>query len=248
MHAVVVEVPDQHPVYHCGSFGTPPDPGASGRRVLGCARTAADATMVLLGKWYAQPGKIMTSPCSPGAAAAGMATPAPLLLRHHRTPASRRAIRRLDDRMAVRVIEFMWAHLSDDLTLTTIAATACTSRFHFGRMFRETFERTTMQYLLMMRISAARAMLAEGGYSVAQVATHLGFCDQSHLCRSFRRLVGMAPGEFARTKGRSALADPLAADLAECRAPWVALRAIVSDLAGAAVHEQLNAADVRGII
>lgn len=150
---------------------------------------------------------------------AGTAKPSLAPRAPHRATKGRRSIRQLDPSMADRVIEYMWEHLCDDLTLTTIAAIACTSRFHFGRMFRQTFERSTMQYLLLMRVSAARLLLIEGQHSVADIASHLGFCDQSHLCRSFRRLVGMPPGEFARTEGRGASVDPVGATRAIRRAP-----------------------------
>lgn len=50
------------------------------------------------------------------------------------------------------------------------------------------------QYLISCRVMRAKALLQTGGLSVAMVARLVGFADQSHLHRHFKRLVGVAPG------------------------------------------------------
>jgi AraC family transcriptional regulator len=55
------------------------------------------------------------------------------------------------------------------------------------------------QYLIQMRVNSARALIAAGGgeYSLAQIATSVGFADQSHLNRHFKRVLGMTPKQMA---------------------------------------------------
>jgi AraC-like DNA-binding protein len=51
------------------------------------------------------------------------------------------------------------------------------------------------------RIDAARKRLLDGE-PVAQVAAGVGFYDQAHFTRQFRRHVGTPPGRYAISAGR----------------------------------------------
>ncbi|MBS7458116.1 helix-turn-helix transcriptional regulator [Coralloluteibacterium stylophorae] len=89
-------------------------------------------------------------------------------------------------------------HLGGPVTLAELAAAACMSRFHFARRFRQSTGESPMQYVMRRRIECAMPMLADSARSVAAIALELGFFDQSHFTRSFRRLVGMAPRDYRR--------------------------------------------------
>jgi AraC-like DNA-binding protein len=41
---------------------------------------------------------------------------------------------------------------------------------------------------------------------LARLAADLGYTDQAHFTRDFRRVTGYAPGQFSRTLGRDARA------------------------------------------
>jgi AraC family transcriptional regulator len=104
----------------------------------------------------------------------------------------------LSRRSLERAMVFMESHLGEPIALTEVAAAACLSRAHFARMFRVTTGVSVMSYLTRLRIESAKSRLLEGEPNLAELACALGFCDQSHFCRVFRRAVGMTPGRFAR--------------------------------------------------
>ena len=56
-----------------------------------------------------------------------------------------------------------------------------------------------MGFLLRARIERGKELLRDGGASIGAVAASLGFADQSHFTRTFKRLVGMPPSAY---KGR----------------------------------------------
>lgn len=80
-------------------------------------------------------------------------------------------------------------------SLRTLAATAGLSPTHLVRTFTARFGLPPHAYLLGRRIETARRLLLDG-LPPADVAATVGFADQSHLTRHFRRHVGTTPGRF----------------------------------------------------
>lgn len=99
-------------------------------------------------------------------------------------------------RAVERGVDYIEAHLSEPLQLSAIAQAACMSRFHFARRFREHTGLSPMEYLRMRRIERARQLLHVDGQRIGQVATELGFYDQSHFVRWFRRSLGCTPSAY----------------------------------------------------
>ncbi|MEU1599051.1 AraC family transcriptional regulator [Streptomyces sp. NPDC005708] len=69
---------------------------------------------------------------------------------------------------------------------------------HLVRAFSAAFGIAPHQYMTSRRVDLARRLLLDGR-PPGEVATAAGFYDQSHLTRHFKRLLGIAPGHYART-------------------------------------------------
>jgi AraC-like DNA-binding protein len=93
--------------------------------------------------------------------------------------------------------DLLHASMVDPPSLGELAALLDTSRFALLRAFRARYGLPPHAYLNQLRVRRAQALLA-GGTPVAAVAVAVGFADQSHLSRHFRRLVGLAPGRYQR--------------------------------------------------
>jgi transcriptional regulator GlxA family with amidase domain len=106
--------------------------------------------------------------------------------------------RGLSRRALNRACSFIADNLGERFTLDDVAKQAGVSRFHFARLFRVSTGDSPMAYLLKSRIERAKQMLLQEDRPVCEIAAALGFCDQSHLTRTFRRLTGLTPREFAR--------------------------------------------------
>lgn len=105
--------------------------------------------------------------------------------------------RRGGARQAAAVREVLHARLVDPPSLDELAALAGTSRFALLRAFRARYGLPPHAYLNQLRVRRARALL-DDGVPAATVAVAVGFTDQSHLSRHFRRLVGVTPGRYQR--------------------------------------------------
>lgn len=98
-----------------------------------------------------------------------------------------------------RVIEFIHAGLGDDLSLVHMAGVVELSPFHFARLFKQSTGFSPHEYVTRCRVERARELLLHKHASLSEVARQVGFCDQSHLARHFRRFTGMTPAAYARS-------------------------------------------------
>ena len=93
------------------------------------------------------------------------------------------------------VLAHIDAHLCRPLPLAGLAAMAGLSVWRFSTVFRERVGVPPHRYIRALRVRRAQALLREG-VPAAIVAGEVGFCDQSHLARSFKRVCNMTPSQF----------------------------------------------------
>jgi AraC family transcriptional regulator len=102
-----------------------------------------------------------------------------------------------------RVTDYLVAHLADDISLQTVCDVVKLSRSHFSRAFKISTGLAPHQWLLQARIDKAKQLLLDTDRPLAQVAIDVGFADQAHLTRTFRRHTGESPGAWRRARGFS---------------------------------------------
>jgi AraC family transcriptional regulator len=98
-----------------------------------------------------------------------------------------------------RVIDFMEEHLAEDMSLRTLADLARLSPYHFLRCFKESFGEPPHRYWAVRRIERAKALLANPGASITEIALDVGFSTTSALSAAFRRMTGQTPTEYRRS-------------------------------------------------
>jgi AraC family transcriptional regulator len=102
------------------------------------------------------------------------------------------------------VVEYIEEHLDGGPTLAQLAALVGLSPYHFARQFKAATGLPPHQYVIARRVERAKQLLQAGtDLSLAEVALHAGFSDQSQFSQHFKRLVGVTPGRF-RTPARIA--------------------------------------------
>jgi AraC family transcriptional regulator len=108
-------------------------------------------------------------------------------------------IRGLPPRQLRRVLDYIEAHLADDLGLVELAAVAGLSISHFSEAFRSATGYPPHRYVTTIRVERARALLAERELPLSDIAYLVGFSSQSHFTTQFGRQVGMSPGQYRRS-------------------------------------------------
>jgi AraC-like DNA-binding protein len=85
-----------------------------------------------------------------------------------------------------------------DVSLSELAGACNLSRFHLARAFTGQYGLPPHAYLNSVRVMHAKRMI-RAGTSLTEVAYAVGYCDQSHLNRRFKKVVGVTPSQYART-------------------------------------------------
>lgn len=97
-----------------------------------------------------------------------------------------------------RVVEFMQRRLAHPITTKEIAASIDLSDSHFRRGFKIATGVTPYSWLLNARIGEARKMLVEASVPISEIASAVGFGDQSHFTRMFQKVMGVSPRAWQR--------------------------------------------------
>lgn len=84
------------------------------------------------------------------------------------------------------------------LELEDLAAVARLSKFHFHRLFRETYGVTPGNYVSQRRIERAQDLLRTSNLTVTEVCMTVGFSSLGSFSSRFRGIVGETPSEFQR--------------------------------------------------
>ena len=95
-----------------------------------------------------------------------------------------------------RVQDFAAANLEDRMSLRTLAAVAGISPMYFASQFRQATGMRPHDYVLELRLAAARDMLYDRSRPIVDIALSVGFQTQSHFTTVFKRRVGTTPNKF----------------------------------------------------
>lgn len=93
------------------------------------------------------------------------------------------------------VIDYIQAHLNQDLGIDELAQLVQLSPHYFSRLFKQSTGFTPHQFVIRARIDRAKLLLIRGN-TIADAANQVGFADQSHLNRHFKRLLGITPKDI----------------------------------------------------
>ncbi len=123
-----------------------------------------------------------------------------LIVRHADGQFSCRRVGR--ERSATRQTrDYINANFAADVSLSDLSGHVGLSPFHLARVFEKAIGVTPHVYLESVRIRRARELL-ESAVSIAEVAIAVGYSDQSHLTRRFKRHLGITPGQYVRAQKR----------------------------------------------
>ncbi len=107
---------------------------------------------------------------------------------------------------ARRARECLWSRADEALSLSELAEEVGLSRFELSRQFKAAYGMPPHAWQIQVRVGRAKELLKKG-VSPGDVAFQLGFSDQAHLGRVFRKATGFPPARF-QAEFRKIVQDP----------------------------------------
>lgn len=117
------------------------------------------------------------------------------LLKRHGTCDSRSTGPDRARRELRRAQDYLHGHLTERVTLGELSRVAGLSPYHLSRLFTGTYGLPPHKYLEGLRVREAQLLLA-ADMPIAEAALAAGFSSQSHLNRSFKRILGVTPAGY----------------------------------------------------
>jgi len=107
----------------------------------------------------------------------------------------------------VDAVEYMEVHMEEPFDSPEIARIACSSTFHFQRMFHMLTGNTVAEYVRKRKLTLAAQELAATKAKVLDVALKYGYDTPESFSKAFRRVHGISPSA-ARGQGAKLKAHP----------------------------------------
>ena len=102
-----------------------------------------------------------------------------------------------------RALEYLAWHFSEDADLPSVAHAVGCSPHHLSRLFHAATGITLSGYRTELRVRAALERIELGAADLSAVASDVGFFDQAHMTKTFRRVLGRTPSNVRKGLGGS---------------------------------------------
>ena len=97
-----------------------------------------------------------------------------------------------------KVIDYIHIHYANKLSVGELAKLSHLSASQLTRRFRKLFGATPHEYIMRVRVDAARTLLEESRRTISDIALEVGFTDHSHFIRTFKHVRGMTPTTYRK--------------------------------------------------
>lgn len=98
-------------------------------------------------------------------------------------------------------IDFIEDHLSEEVSVASVAALVGFSEYHFHRIFQGMLGESVAAYIRKRRISEAARQLELTDCSILGLALASGFETQESFTRAFKKMFGVSPNRYRKRAG-----------------------------------------------
>lgn len=97
-----------------------------------------------------------------------------------------------------QAIELIQCSYMQDITVEDIAEYCRVNRSYLGKLFRDETGKSTQEYLIEYRMEVACRYLRETTAPIGTIALSVGYQNQLHFSRAFRKTYGMSPRDWQK--------------------------------------------------
>ena len=105
-------------------------------------------------------------------------------------------------KLTADVANYVQHHISEPITAERIAEKLFVSRPYLSKKFKEESGMTLTDFILKEKTEEAKRLLRYTDKPLSSISVYLGFSSQSHFTRTFRKYVGLNPGQYREKHAR----------------------------------------------
>lgn len=102
----------------------------------------------------------------------------------------------LRDSYIKEALSFIEQNFQNDITVEEIAACCGLNRSYFGKIFHEVLGKSPQEFLISYRMTKATELLKLTSLSIAEVGSAVGYSNQLHFSRAFKKIYGISPRQW----------------------------------------------------
>jgi AraC-like DNA-binding protein len=106
------------------------------------------------------------------------------------------------DPRVMKATAYMQTNLDEKITVAHLAGQVSLSADRFAHLFKEVTGTTPIRYLRRLRMEKACLLLETTPATLAEIAAQVGYCNEFHFGNSFKKVIGVSPGEYRKQKGQ----------------------------------------------
>lgn len=98
-----------------------------------------------------------------------------------------------------KIISYINDRCTEQIPLSEIAREFNMSAKYFCRFFKNSFNKTFVEYVNAVRIEHAMKILADRDITITEAALSCGFSNMSYFTRTFKKITGFTPSGYRKT-------------------------------------------------
>jgi AraC family transcriptional activator FtrA len=122
-----------------------------------------------------------------------------LVLPAHRTGGQKQYVEKVvnqDKNHFSSALEWAATNLDSELSIDQLAQRANMTRRTFDRRFRQTFNQTATQWLILQKLDLAKGLLESSNENLERIATNSGFNNAITLRHNFNKYLAISPSRY----------------------------------------------------
>lgn len=99
-----------------------------------------------------------------------------------------------------KTLDYMEAHIKEDINAETLSDIAGLSPFYFQRLFKRLVNKTVQEYIKLRRLALVTEELDKDDMRILDIALEYGFSSHANFTRAFKTAYGLTPEEYRDTR------------------------------------------------
>ena len=97
-------------------------------------------------------------------------------------------------------VDFIENHYMNEISVEDMAANLGLNRSYFSKIFKKATQKSPQDFLIQYRINKACELLRSTGMPIVQIAHLVGYNNQFHFTRAFKKLMNLPPQEWRKRR------------------------------------------------